>query len=360
MKKTALYDRHSALGAKLIPFAGFEMPVTYPGGMQKEYDAVRHQAGVFDVSHMGQLRFSGNGALDFLQYVTINNVAVLKPGDAQYSAMCYPTGGIVDDIILYRDKSDFLMVVNASNIAKNVDWLQKNIRDEVTLSNESDTTSLIALQGPDSRAILRQFTSDHEKLQFYTFTHATIEGFPVMLSRTGYTGELGFEIYGSSGAIVKIWDTLLATNQVTPAGLAVRDILRLEMKYCLYGNDIDETTNPIEAGLGWITDLDKPTFAGKDILVSVKSAKPDRRLVPFILDERGIPRKAHSLQADGKEIGIVTSGTQSLGLNAGIGLAYVQREFALAGTPISVMIRNKQVAAHVVKPAFLTHTSLLD
>jgi len=360
VKKTALYNRHMALGAKLIPFAGYDMPVTYPGGMQKEYNAVRNQAGLFDVSHMGQLRFSGEGALDFLQFVTINNIATLNPGDAQYSAMCYPNGGIIDDVIIYRDESDFLMVVNASNIDKNMKWLRENMPVDVTLSDESDSTSLIALQGPDSRMILQELTSAHLPLKFYTFTHATVEGFSVMLSRTGYTGELGFEIYGSSQAIVAIWDKLLATGKVTPAGLAVRDILRMEMKYCLYGNDIDETTNPIEAGLGWITDLARSDFSGKATLESVKTAKPARRLVPFIMDERGIPRKDYTVQVNGEEAGIVTSGTQSLGLNAGIGLAYIKREFAKVGTPVQIIIRNKPVTAHIVKPPFIKDTSLLS
>ncbi|MFQ6610064.1 MAG: glycine cleavage system aminomethyltransferase GcvT, partial [Fidelibacterota bacterium] len=291
MKKTAIFEKHVELGAKIVQFAGFEMPVMYPGGIQKEYDAVRNRAGLFDVSHMGQLRFSGEGATEFLQFMTINNVSGLKPGEAQYSAMCYSDGGIVDDIILYRDETDYLMVVNASNIEKNIKWLQQNMKGKVSLSNESDKISLIALQGPDSRRILHQFTSEHLSLDFYTFTHTSIDGYPIMISRTGYTGELGYEIFGPSDAIVSVWDKLLLTEQVTAAGLAVRDILRMEMKYCLYGNDINETVNPIEAGLGWITDLTKTNFSGKSVLENVKAKKPTRRLVPFMMDERGIPRK---------------------------------------------------------------------
>ncbi len=360
MKKTALYDQHVQLGAKMVPFAGFRMPVTYPGGMQKEYDAVRNQVGIFDVSHMGQFYITGEKAGEFLQYVTVNNVEKLKTGHAQYSAMCNETGGIIDDLIVYKLHHGYMMVVNAANIPKDLEWLRSHSYDGVKIADKSGEISLIAVQGPLSRKVLSRIVTGHESLSFYTFTHIDFHGKEILLSRTGYTGELGYEIYTDHETAREIWDLLLAEPEVSPAGLAVRDILRMEMKYCLYGNDIDETTNPIEAGLGWITDLNKGEFTGSEALKAVKENKPARRLVTFIMEERGIPRKDYEIIAAGEPVGTVTSGTQSLGLKQGIGIGYIRRDQAKAGTPIQINIRNKFVQARTVKPPFIKNTSLMD
>ena len=357
--KTALYDIHVELGAKIVPFAGYEMPVTYPNGIQAEHQAVRNSAGMFDVSHMGEFWITGDGALDFLQHVTINDVSKLEVGNAQYSAMCYEDGGIVDDLILYRKPDGYFMVINASNIDKDLEWLTKHKPENVNIENHSEQYSLVALQGPKSREILSQFTDADLNLKFYSYVDATICGHSVMLSRTGYTGELGFEIYAFNQAIVDIWKAFQNAG-VIPCGLASRDILRMEMKYCLYGNDIDQTTNPIEAGLSWITDLSKNNFIGKSVLLSTKENKPNRRLVTFALNERGIPRHDYRIQTDGVDVGFVTSGTQSMSLSKGIGMAYINKGFTKVGNAIDVMIRNKSVSATIVKPPFVKETSILD
>jgi len=357
--KTTLYDIHIELGAKIVPFAGYEMPVTYPNGIQTEHQAVRNLAGMFDVSHMGEFWITGEGSLDFLQHVTINDVSKLEVRDAQYSAMCYEDGGIVDDLILYRKSDGYFMVINASNIDKDLEWLVKHKPEDVIIENHSEQYSLIALQGPKSREILYQFTDADLKLKFYSYVDAIVCGHSVMLSRTGYTGELGFEIYASNQAIVDIWKAFLDAG-VVPCGLASRDILRMEMKYCLYGNDIDQTTNPIEAGLGWITALSKDDFIGKSILLYTKESKPNRFLVSFELNERGIPRHDYRIQADGVDVGYVTSGTQSMSLRKGIGMAYINKGFAKVGNAIDVMIRDKPVSATIVKPPFVKGTSILD
>ena len=244
IKETALYNSHVQLGAKLVPFAGYNMPVSYLNGIQSEYFAVRDEVGIFDVSHMGEFTIDGSGAEAFLQKMTINDVEKLQVGEAQYSAMCYPNGGIVDDLILYRKSGGYFMVVNASNIEKDFNWLSEHKTEDVNLKNVSDDYSLFALQGPKSRDILSRYTHANLKMPFYTFEDALVCGYPVMVSRTGYTGELGFEIYGDANSLVYIWDELINVG-VKPAGLAARDILRMEMKYCLYGNDIDKTLSLI-------------------------------------------------------------------------------------------------------------------
>ena len=357
--KTMLYDIHVELGAKIVPFAGYEMPVTYPNGIQTEHQAVRNSAGMFDVSHMGEFWITGEGSLNFLQHVTINDVSKLEVRDAQYSAMCYEDGGIVDDLILYRKLDGYFMVINASNIDKDLEWLVKHKPEDVIIENHSEQYSLIALQGPKSREILSQFTDADLKLKFYSYVDAIVCGHSVMLSRTGYTGELGFEIYASNQVIVDIWKAFQDVG-VVPCGLASRDILRMEMKYCLYGNDIDQTTNPIEAGLGWITALSKDDFIGKSILLNTKESKPNRRLVSFELNERGIPRHDYRIQVDGVDVGYVTSGTQSMSLSKGIGMAYINKDFTKVGNAIDVMIRNKPVSATIVKPPFVKGTSILE
>jgi aminomethyltransferase len=358
--KTSLYEKHIALGAKMVSFAGYEMPVSYPNGIQNEYHAVRNSVGIFDVSHMGQFWVTGKDALKYLQKVTINNVANLAVNDAQYSAMCYPDGGIVDDLILYRKSDGYFLVINASNIDKDFSWLQENLFGDTQLENQSNAYSLIAIQGPQARSVLSKYTDTGLDINFYSCINARICEEEVMLSRTGYTGELGFEIYANHKAVQKIWQKLVDETEVTPCGLASRDMLRMEMKYCLYGNDIDKSTNPIEASLGWITSLDKGDFIGRDIIAKVKAEKPSRRLITFELNERGIPRQGYEIHVDGEKVGFVTSGTQSPILKKGIGLGYVRKGLTKSGTEIDIIIRNKPVKATIIKPPFIKETSLMS
>ncbi len=357
IKETALYNSHVQLGAKLVPFAGYNMPVSYPNGIQSEYFTVRDEVGIFDVSHMGEFTIDGSGSEAFLQKMTINDVEKLQVGEAQYSAMCYPNGGIVDDLILYRKSDGYFMVVNASNIEKDFNWLSEHKTEDVNLKNVSDDYSLFALQGPKSRDILSTYTHANLKMPFYSYEDGIVCGYSVMVSRTGYTGELGFEIYGDKNSIISLWNELVNAG-AKPAGLAARDILRMEMKYCLYGNDIDKTTNPIEAGLSWITALTKSDFIGKDALLEIKKNGSTRQLISFAMEERGIPRQGYEIFVDSQKVGIVTSGTQSPKLKIGIGLAYVNKPFHKTGQNISIQVRNKFISAKIIKPPFIKETSL--
>ena len=301
----------------MVPFAGYLMPLQYPAGIKEEYSAVREKVGIFDVSHMGEFKISGTGAESFLQNLTINNVSNLMVGQAQYSAMCLPTSGIIDDLILYRFKDHYLMVVNASNINKNWKWLKDHCPDNVELKNISDEVSLIAIQGPESKNQLKPLFPKVVDLTFYNACYSSYNGQEVIISRTGYTGELGFEVYGNQTVILEIWNILNTSELVTPCGLAVRDILRLEMKYCLYGNDINEKTNPLEAGLGWVTSLEKD-FIGKDELLKFRERGLSKRLAAIQLKDRGIPRVDYEIYSGGNVVGKMTSGTHSPSLNCGI------------------------------------------
>ncbi|UCD37721.1 MAG: glycine cleavage system aminomethyltransferase GcvT [Fidelibacterota bacterium] len=362
MKRTCLYDHHVQLEAKIVPFGGYEMPVQYTS-IKDEHLAVRSTAGLFDVSHMGEFRIGGAQALSFLQDVTINDVSALEQGQAQYSAMCYSDGGIVDDILLYRRENHYFMVVNAANIEKDFEWLQSNVKGNVSLENWSDQTGLIAIQGPVSRELASSVLGlDLSKLAYYHFMEGKIYNRDVMISRTGYTGELGFELYMNPETTQKLWeDCLTAGKEVgaIPTGLGARDTLRLEMKYCLYGNDITAETNPIEAGLAWITKLDKGPFIGSKAIALVKERKPSRRLVAFEMAERSIPRPGYPINFSGQEVGVVTSGTHSPSLERGIGLGYVVREHAKVGTVLDVEIRGKAVEATIIKPPFVKDTSVM-
>ena len=362
MKRTPLYHQHVALGARTAPFAGYEMPVQYTG-INAEHLAVRTTAGLFDVSHMGEFRISGPDALAFLQHVTVNDVAALEQGQTQYSAMCYSDGGIVDDLLLYRRENSYLMVVNAANIDKDFEWLRSNARGSVSLENVSDQTGLIAVQGPVSRELVGKVLHvDLSDLAYYHLREGKVNDREVMISRTGYTGELGFELYTDPDTTRRLWEDCLAAGEglgAVPAGLGARDTLRLEMKYCLYGNDITAETNPVEAGLGWIIKLDKGPFIGSRAIARVKEEKPTRQLVAFRMEERAIPRPGYIILHDGREVGQVTSGTQSPTLRRGIGLGYVAREHAKVGTALQLDIRGRAGGATVVKPPFVKETSLM-
>ncbi len=359
MKKTPFYAIHESLGAKLIEFGGYAMPVQYPTGIVKEHLAVRSAVGVFDVSHMGEFEVRGKSALEFLQRVTVNDVSRLSEGKAQYSAMCYEDGGIVDDLLVYHCGSYYLLVVNASNIRKDFEWLQSKLRGDVTLKDVSDATALLAIQGPRSLATLQPLTNiDLGAMGYYRFEQGKVAGIPMMISRTGYTGELGFELYSriNEDQGKKLWNAVFEAGKeygITPIGLGARDTLRLEMGYCLYGNDIDQTTHPLEAGLGWITKLDKPDFIGKSVLVKAKEAGLQRKLVGFTVPDKNMPRHGYRIKIKGEMSGQVTSGTFSPSLQKGIGLGYVRAREAAVGIELTVDVRGKDVPATVVNIPFL-------
>jgi aminomethyltransferase len=365
LKRTAFYETHVALGAKIVPFAGFEMPVQYRGIIE-EHKLVREHVGVFDVSHMGEVEVWGKDALAFVQQVTVNDAAKLAEGRVQYSAMCYADGGIVDDLLVYHMGDHFMLVINASNIEKDFAWMQKNAFGDVTLKNVSDDVSLLAVQGPKSLGTLQKLTDiDLTSIPYYHFTKGTLAGVAMVISRTGYTGELGFEIYFPSDAATgkKVWDAVMNAGKefgIGPVGLGARDTLRLEMGFCLYGNDIDQTTHPLEAGLGWITKLDKGEFNGKDVLVKAKANGLKRKLVGFTLVEKAFPRHGYEIhsnlpdgQAGGEKIGEVTSGTFSPILDKGIGMGYVRLAHAKPGANLSIVIRNREIPATVTVLPFI-------
>lgn len=358
-KKTALFDKHVSLGAKMVPFAGFEMPVQY-SGVTEEHFAVREKVGIFDVSHMGQFFVEGPSAKDLLQYVTTNNVDALEDGKAQYSCLPNGNGGIVDDLIIYKMEDEkYFVVVNASNIEKDWNHISKyNEKFGAELTNASDEMSLIAIQGPKATETLQKLTDTQlSDIPYYHFTVGTVAGVSdVIISNTGYTGSGGFEVYFKNEDAVKIWDALTEAGEefgLMPCGLASRDTLRLEKGFCLYGNDIDDTTSPLEAGLGWITKFDKD-FVDKEFLEKQKEEGVTRKLVGFEMQERAIPRHDYLVvDADGNEIGKVTSGTMSPMKSVGIGLAYVAKPHFKIGSDIFIQIRNKNIPAKVVKLPFV-------
>ncbi len=360
MKKTVLNQSHIALGAKMVPFAGFEMPLEY-SGITSEHLCVRNEVGVFDVSHMGEFWVKGPKALDFVQKVTSNDASVLEIGKIQYS--CFPNGkgGIVDDLLVYKYADEkYLLVVNAGNIDKDWEWCNSQNSMGAILENASDATSQLAIQGPKAVALLQTLTSvDLSKIPYYTFTTGDFAGISdVIISNTGYTGAGGFELYFYNKDVKQAWDALLKAGDafgLKPIGLGARDTLRLEMGYCLYGNDINDTTSPIEASLGWITKFtDSKNFVDKDLLLKQKTEGVTRKLVGFKMKERAIPRHDYEVvDANGNVIGVVTSGTMSPVLQQGVGMGYVKPEFSKIGSEIFIKIRNKSVAAEVVKMPFL-------
>jgi aminomethyltransferase len=357
-KRTPFYDLHTALGAKMVEFAGFEMPVQYTSIIE-EHHAVRLAAGVFDVTHMGEFYVRGKEALTFLQKVTINDVARLKPGRVQYSALCYEDGGIIDDLLIYRLENQYMLVVNASNLQKDFDWLQSQKFGDVELENVSDATVLLAVQGPKSLATLQKLAKeDLSKIEYYAFIRGTLAGIPMIISRTGYTGELGFELYFDADPerAKKLWNAIFDAGKefsIRPIGLGARDTLRLEMGYCLYGNDIDKTTNPLEAGLGWITKLNKKEFIGRHALLKAREEGVKRKLIGFTLPDRMLARHGNDILSHGTVVGHVTSGTFSPSLKRGIGMGYVSTECAEVGNTVSVNVRGKEIPATIVKLPFL-------
>jgi aminomethyltransferase len=357
MKNTALTPIHIQLGAKMVPFAGYNMPVQYEG-VNAEHETVRNGVGVFDVSHMGEFLLSGPKALDLIQRVTTNDAATLEIGRAQYSCLPNATGGIVDDLIVYRlDEMNYLLVVNASNIEKDWNWIAQHNTEGAKMENLSDAYSLLAIQGPKAVEAMQSLTSiDLASIKYYHFEVGTFAGIDdVIISATGYTGSGGFEVYCKNEDAEKLWHNVFeagASYGIKPIGLAARDTLRLEMGFCLYGNDINDTTSPIEAGLGWITKFTK-NFTNHEALKAQKEQGVTRKLVGFELTERGIPRHDYEIvDADGNAIGIVTSGTMAPSLGKGIGMGYVATAYATVGSVIYIKIRNNQVAAQVVKLPF--------
>ncbi len=357
MQNTALTQTHIDLGAKMVPFAGFNMPVSYEG-VTIEHETVRKAVGVFDVSHMGEFLITGPNALDLIQKVTSNDASKLVHGKAQYSCLPNDKGGIVDDLIVYKIEDEkYLLVVNASNIKKDWDWISSQNTMNADMRDLSDDYSLLAIQGPKAAKAMQSLTSvDLEAMKFYTFEVADFAGIEhVIISATGYTGSGGFEIYCKNSEVKQVWDKVMeagADYGIKPIGLAARDTLRLEMGYCLYGNDINDTTSPIEAGLGWITKFSKD-FINAEALAKEKEHGPERKLIGFELDERGIPRHDYNIvDGNGKTIGIVTSGTMSPSLGKGIGLGYVPTIFATPGSKIYIQVRKKTIPATVVKLPF--------
>jgi len=359
-KKTPFYGRHVEAGAKIVEFAGYLMPLQYQS-IIAEHQAVRESVGMCDLSHMGELVVSGPGALAFLQKMTTNDVAALENYKIQYSVFCYEDGGIVDDLLIYKLPGRYLLVVNAANIEKDLAWLREHLAGEVKLENISDQMGLLAIQGPRAQEVMAQLTSfDLDSMGYYWCTEAEVCGRKILFSRTGYTGEDGFELYILPEDAATFWDRTFAAGKsfnIARVGLGARDSLRLEMKYCLYGNDIDQTTNPIEAGLSWVVKPDKGDFIGREPILRVKAEKPARKLAALEMRQKAIPRKGYKVTRDGGEVGTVTSGIHSPSLGKGIGMAYVKRECSKLGAKLGIEIRGRSFACEVVKPPFYKNGS---
>jgi aminomethyltransferase len=360
MKQTPFTQKHLALGAKMAPFAGYDMPISYTG-INDEHHAVRNNAGIFDVSHMGEFILKGDKALNLIQSLTTNDASRLTNGKAQYSCLTNNTGGIVDDLLVYciEENKTYMLVVNASNIEKDWNWINSHNTDNVEMHNISDKTCLLAIQGPNATTILQELTDmDILNLKYYTFVKGEFAGVKnVLVSATGYTGSGGVEIYfeDQGDAATKIWDAIFTVGGpkgLKPIGLGARDTLRLEMGYCLYGNDIDDTTSPLEAGLGWITKFTKP-FTSRQIIEQQKEQGIPRKLIGFEMIEKGIPRHDYEIKDfSGRNIGKVTSGTQSPSLGKAIGMGYVDSNMSNIDGPIMIKVRDKLLQARIVKFPF--------
>lgn len=358
MKTTVFKEIHEAAGAKMVDFAGFYMPVLY-SGIIDEHQTVRNGVGLFDISHMGEFILKKEGALEFLQKIVSNDISKIEKGQAQYAYLPNENGGIIDDLLVYHlDDGNYMCVVNAGNIEKDWDWFQKQNHQNVEMHNISDKVALLAVQGPKSVEALQSLTGvDLSAIPYYRFVRGTFAGIDnVIISATGYTGAGGFELYFHKDHATEMWNKIISAGKsvgIKPIGLGARDTLRLEKGYCLYGNDIDDNTSPVEAGLGWVTSW-KKDFVGKDKIISVKEAGAQKKLVGFKMIDRGIPRHDYDIADEaGNIIGKVTSGTSSPTLNYGIGLGYVSTEFAKVGKEIFIPLRNKLLKAEVVKLPFL-------
>jgi aminomethyltransferase len=368
LKRTALYQRHKDLGARIIPFAGWEMPVQYEG-IINEHRAVRNKAGMFDLGHMGEFLVTGPDALAFLQFTTTNDLSSLAPGQAKYTLLPNENGGVVDDLIVYRNpegEDGYTVVMNASNADRDVAWwneLRARRGDmDVTLRDISPETGMIAIQGPLALQITARVTDiDLDALEYFTWVNATVAGVPAKLARTGYTGEDGFEVYAPNDQIATIWEALMEAGQedgIVPVGLGARDTLRMEARMPLYGQELSDDISPYEAGLGWAVNLDKGDFIGRDLMADAKANKPARRSVGFKLTGRGgAPRTHYPVAVDGEIIGEVTSGAMSPTIGENIGLALIKREYAGVGKPLQVMIRDRPVEAIQVKTPFYKRKS---
>jgi aminomethyltransferase len=359
LKRTPFHEMHRALGAKLVPFAGYEMPVQYPSGITAEHKAVRSGCGVFDVSHMGELLVRGPQAVDFVTYVTTNDVAKLEVGQVHYSTILNERGTIEDDCLVYRFADHLMVVVNASNKDKDLAHiLRYKDRFDCTVEDVSEGTALLAVQGPRAESILQTLTrSDLSAIRYYWFVEGEVAGFPAVISRTGYTGEDGFELYFDAAGARQVWDALLATGEIVPCGLGCRDSLRLEMGMALYGNDIDDTTTPLEANLGWLVKMAKGDFVGRAALERQKAEGIPRKLVGFTTAERAFPRHGYPVFYEGAQSGEVRSGTMSPSLGIPIGTCYLPTGGAKEGSAFEIEIRGKRVPATVVKPPFYKEAS---
>lgn len=358
VKKTALYSTHQKLGGKIIDFAGWALPVQYEGIIQ-EHEAVRNAAGMFDVSHMGEVKAEGKEAFDFVQNLVTNDISVLENHQVIYTLMCYPDGGVVDDLLVYKfDNENFLLVINASNIDKDYQWMKDNSSNfNLKLSNISNEVSQIALQGPKAQSILQKLVNVNlTDIEFFHFNdNVLIDGMKCLVSRTGYTGEDGFEIYTENKNIEKIWNLVMEAGKpegLKPTGLGCRDTLRFEACLPLYGNEISKDVTPLEAGLGFFVKLKKENFIGKDVLVAQKANGLKRKLVGFEMKDRGIPRHGYEVLGNGEKIGFVTTGYFSPTLKKNIGLALVSADYSQLGTEISVVVRNKPLKAEVISKKF--------
>jgi len=360
-KLTPFHERHVAAGGKMVDFAGYDLPVQFHG-IIPEHVRVRTTVGVFDVSHMGRIEVRGKDALGFINRMTTNDTGKLATYQAQYSVLCYPDGGIVDDLVVYRLPDRYFLVVNGANNAKDTAWLQEHLSGDVKMENITVAQAQLAIQGPKAEAVMQKVCSiPLAPVGFYWAVQCEVAGVDALVSRTGYTGEDGFEAYLPAASALKVWDAIFASGKefdIEPIGLGARDTLRMEMKMALYGNDIDKTTNPIEAGLSWVVALNKPEgFIGSDVLKRMEAEKPTRRLVCLEMQDRSIARPHYPILAGGQPIGSVTSGTLSPSVNKGIALGYVKRQFAKAGTEVQVDIRGRNAAALIVKPPFYKHGS---
>jgi aminomethyltransferase len=360
LKRTPFHAYHQALGARIVEFAGFEMPVRYAGDVQ-EHVAVRQRAGLFDISHMGEFHVAGDGALEFLNDAITNDVAAIEVGQALYSPLCRPDGDIVDDLLVYRSSDHFMVVVNASNIAKDFAWLKQHCPAGVVLEDRSDETALLAVQGPRTDEVLRGHVPDEVlNLGYYRFAHSRIFDVQALISRTGYTGEDGFEIFFDPAHAARVWEGLVEAGKrvdMEPIGLGARDTLRLEMGFMLYGNDIDDTTTPLEAGLGWTVKMSKRDFVSKEALTRQKSQGLLRRLVGFELEGRRVARHGMAIEAGGHMVGQVTSGTYSPSLEHPIAMGYVEIACAEKGTVLDIVAKDTRLPARVVSLPFYKHGS---